>query len=185
MNLKRETAAWEAAYLLETGFVVLDFETTGFPNDPLVEIIEVGIIDHMGTILMNTLVKPRRPIPYGASRVNGIYDKDVKDAPPFEEVYPQMMALLHGKQAAAYNFTFERGILQTVCRQFTVEVIKPAHWYCPMRAYQKFAGGYKFVKLTTACSREGIQVENAHRSIGDCLMTLELIRRMAALAQAE
>src|SRR5215207_708918 len=149
---RRLEVATQAARLLQEGFVVLDFETTGFPTDRHVEIIEVGIIDHQGNTLMNTLVKPRRPIPYGASRVNGIYDEDVKDAPCFADVYQQLASLLHGKQVAAYNYTFERGILDAVCPNFNVDFISPFNWYCPMRSYQHFASSRKFFKLTMACA---------------------------------
>jgi DNA polymerase III subunit epsilon len=176
---RRLEMAGEAARLLQDGFVVLDFETTGFPTDRHVEIIEVGIIDHQGNILMNTLVKPRHPIPYGASRVNGIYDVHVEAAPPFEDVYQQLADLLHDKQVAAYNYSFEQGIINAVCRNFQVDYIAPSLWYCPMRSYQKFANSGKYFKLTVACSREDIHIENAHRALGDCLMTLELIKRMA------
>jgi DNA polymerase III epsilon subunit-like protein len=36
-----------------------------------------------------------------------------------------------------------------------------------------------FSKLVVACEKEGIPVQNAHRALGDCPMTLVLIRKMA------
>jgi DNA polymerase-3 subunit epsilon len=169
----------EAAQHFLRGGVVVDVETTGFANDPFVEIVEVAIVDHQGEVLLNTLVKPRRFIPWGATRVHGIYDEMVQEAPPFEEVYLRMLAHLQDAQVAAYNFSFERDIFKQVCRQYQMPAIQPAKWYCPMRAYQAFRGLPKFFKLTAACAAESIPIERAHRALGDCQMTLALIQKMA------
>lgn len=178
----RQQAALQAQQLFDTGFVVVDLETTGFPNQKTVEIIEVAILNHLGEVLLNTLVKPEGRIPYGASAVNGIYDDDVKDAPPFAHVYPQIVDLLHGKSVAAYNFSFERGMFDRVCERHNLDPISPSLWYCPMRAYQRYSNRNSFTKLTVACATEEILIKNAHRALGDCLMTLELMKKMAASA---
>lgn len=177
-RFKNKTAAQEFSELLRDGCIIVDFETTGFPNDPRVDIIEIGIIDHQGTVLMNTLVKPRGRIPFSASNVNGIYDHDVKDAPPFPDVYPELARILNDARAIAYNHEFERGILKTVCTSYDVPRII-SQWRCAMRGYQRFRMLRGFAKLVTACEKEGIVTENAHRALGDCIMTLALIQKMA------
>jgi DNA polymerase-3 subunit epsilon len=127
---------------------------------------------------LNTLVKPRAPIPPEASRVNGIYDHDVADAPSFLEIYPRLLRHLAGQPVVAYNYTFERDILAICVGRFGLRLaIK--EWACAMRDYTKFTGAGRYSKLANACVQEGIIVTGAHRALADCLMTLELMRRMA------
>lgn len=165
--------------LLSEGCAIIDLETTGF-NSPRVEIVEVAIIDASGKPLMNTLVKPRSPIPPEASAVHGITNEDVRDAPDFLDIYPQLVRHLSGQPVVAYNYTFERDILATVCGRVGL-VLRVDPWHCAMRDYMRYAGARRYNKLTVACQREGIAVVNAHRAMGDCQMTLALMRRMAGV----
>jgi len=50
---KREPVEW-AKTLLTRPFVILDYETTGFDQEP----VQVALIDHLGNTLINTLVNP-------------------------------------------------------------------------------------------------------------------------------
>lgn len=176
MSLKENVGA-RCAKLLDEGCVILDFETTGFVSDT-VEIIEIAIVDHTGTVLMNTLVQPRGRIPAAASAVNKIYDADVADAPTFIELYPSFLRHISGQPVVAYNYRFERDILAAVTGRYGLTP-KVREWYCAMKAYSDFSGLFRASKLGVACNREGIKVDQAHTALGDCLMTLELIRCMA------
>jgi DNA polymerase-3 subunit epsilon len=174
----RDGIIQQAARLFEKGFVVLDLETTGLVRDPQVEIIEVAALDHEGQELINTLVKPERRIPYAASRVNGLYDKDVVNAPPFLEVYPKIAEVLAGKTVITYNVDFDKPVLNRVCRRAEQPVIS-AKWFCAMLAYSAYRNYLGFIKLTTACKYERIIVADAHRAMGDCKLTLALMQKMA------
>ncbi|MCB9436843.1 MAG: 3'-5' exonuclease [Anaerolineales bacterium] len=168
--------------LFDDGFVIIDLETTGLNDDPKVDIVEIAVVSHHGEILLNTLVKPTHSIPLVASRIHGIYDKDVVDAPSFEDIYPQLETFLNGKIVVAYNHTFEQDILRAVCRRTKKPQFTPMEWYCAMRSYSVYKGVTRFQKLTAACQREGIPLANAHRALGDCLMTLALLKKMATAA---
>lgn len=168
--------------LFDDGFVIIDLETTGLTNDPKVDIVEVAVVSHQGEILLNTLLKPAYPIPPIASRIHGIYDKDVAESPSFIDIYPQLTALLNEQTVVAYNHNFEEDILRAVCRRNKQPMMTPATWYCAMRAYSAYKGTARYQKLTAACQREGIPLGNAHRALGDCLMTLGLLKKMAMVA---
>ncbi len=177
---RRLEMAKRAAELLEQGFVVIDFETTGFPSDPTTRIVEVAVMDHRGGVLLNTLVNPQRHIPSSAARVHGIRDRDVVNAPTFAEVYPMLADLIVNTRAVAYNYTFERAMLSLVCDQCGLPP-PTVDWRCAMRAYQSFRGLRGFKSLSDACMAEGITIADAHRALGDCKMTLALIYMMAAV----
>lgn len=166
--------------LFNEGFVLVDLETTGFSSDPQVGIVEIAIIDHHGEILLHTLVNPERPIPAAASGVHGIMNDDVMTAPTFPQLYPQLTELLNGKNIVAYNHSFEIGIFRAVCNRYQLSEFD-SQWYCAMRGYAAFRRRRKWVKLTEACRIEGIPIQNAHRALGDCTMTLQLSRLIAGL----
>lgn len=64
--------------------------------------------------------------------------------------------------------------------------------HCAMQAYAELhgewnaeKGRYRWQKLSTAAQQQGVKVENAHRALGDCLMTLGLVRAMASPGNAQ
>ena len=71
--------------------VFLDLETTGL--DPRAdEIVEIGILDEDGQVLLDTLVRPVRHRSWpGAQRVDGIAPADVQDAPTLDELRPRII----------------------------------------------------------------------------------------------
>ena len=71
-------AAQQAQRWLDATPVFLDTETTGL-ND-LAEIVEISILDDDGLVLLDTLVRPRRPIPADAIRIHGIRNEMVAEA---------------------------------------------------------------------------------------------------------
>lgn len=167
--------------LFEEGFLLLDLETTGLPKTPDVAIVEVAVIDHEGTVLMNTLVNPEFRIPVRASGVHGIYDVDVAEADTFADIYPQLASIIEERDVVAYNHDFEQAIFQIVCNRYEQPNFPTTTWHCAMRAYSNHRGARRFYKLTDACYHEHIMVADAHRALGDCIMTLQLMRKMAGL----
>ena len=177
-NPQKDMVRHDTANLFKTGFVVIDLETTGLSRDPKVGIVEIGIVDHQDNVLLESLVKPKYPIPHQASAIHGITDRDVAAAPTFPEIYPELTTILNGKTVVAYNVDFEEEILKKVCRRFKLAPIAPQKWHCAMRAYSDYRGQRKFIKLGIACKTEDVVIENAHRALGDCRMTLGLLQKM-------
>lgn len=173
-NITTQITEW-----LQAGFLVLDLETTGLSDDPMVDICEVAIMNHHGETLLQSLVKPRRPIPVAASQVHGISTTMVKDAPSFQKLYPEIAALLNGQKVVAYNAPFEEKILAVVCEREKLPAPAPAEWICAMRTTSAYLGVQRFLKLSVACSQLGVQVSGAHRALGDCRLTLALMQKMA------
>lgn len=172
-----------AQKMLNDNAIILDFETTGFKD---AEIVQIGMIDSNGDTLMSTLVKPQERIPAAATKVHGITDDAVKDAPGFPEVFIDFSVAMAGRTVVAYNVSFEQGILKSVCQRHGLAQPRPKGWTCAMRNYAKFYGqwnprrnSYTWQSLTNACIQQDIDVVDAHDAIGDCRMTLELVKRMA------
>lgn len=181
----REAAIqWARQWLARDDWVVLDTETTGLGPDA--EIIEIAVLDPHGAPLLDTLVRPLGPIPPDATRVHGITDADVVDAPPFPEVSARLAHLLAGRTALIYNAAYDLRLLrQTVARHGIVP--PPVVADCVMLRYAGYWGepgrdGYRWQRLEAACARHGI-VGGTHRARGDCLSTYGLVRFMASASE--
>lgn len=180
MSGQRLAVRERTVQLLKKGCVIIDLETTGFVH-PEVEIVEVAMIDQRGEVLLYTLVKPDALIPASASAIHGIFDSDVADAPGFIDILPELLRCIDGRTVVAYNYSFEQGILEAVCRRYSQPLLT-CDWNCAMQDYAEFKRLERYCKLTDACWREGVLVKDAHRALGDCLMTLGLMRKMAGVA---
>lgn len=177
-------AALRAVVALEN-FVILDTETTGL-NDG--EICQIAIIDHQGKTLLDQLVKPTRPIPFDAQRIHGIGNDQVKDAPGWGDVAPRVKDLLTGKDVIVYNAVYDRKMMHKSAEYAGIEKIDwktLSPWYCAMEAYAEFYGewndyrqSFRWQKLSFAAQQCGVEVKNAHNALGDCLMTLGVVRYM-------
>ncbi len=180
-NPQQDMVRHATANLFKAGFVVIDLETTGLSRDPKVGVVEVAVINHQGDVLLNKLVKPKNTIPPQATAVHGITNKDVANAPTFPQIYPELSEILNEKTVIAFNVDFEEEVLERVCRRFKLPLFTPQKWHCAMRSYSDYRGQRKFFKLSIACKSEGVVVENAHRALGDCRMTLGLMQKMGAI----
>ncbi|WP_241164127.1 3'-5' exonuclease [Serratia marcescens] len=190
MTIKEElpmTPQQQAQQCLNRNCLVLDTETTGL--DDKAEIIEIAVIDATGKVLLNTLVKPSKPIPAEATAIHGITDEMVKDAPTWPEVSPQLCSLISGKTIAIYNAEYDLRLLEQTDRiwKVTPKISVTPQIVCAMHEYAEFygqksdRGGYKWQKLTAAAEQQGVIIEGTpHRALSDCLTTLGVIKAMAA-----
>ncbi len=180
---RRQSIQW-ARNLLAHSFFVLDTETTGLSNAD--EIVQIGIVDREGLVVMNQTIKPTIPIGRGATAIHGISDRDVADAPDFTRVYIQLSALLAGQVVVAYNMDFDWRMLQQTAARYRLPDVRIGKRDCAMRQYARFKGvrkdsgrNYVWHKLSAAARQEGLAISRAHDALDDARMTLALIRRMA------
>jgi DNA polymerase III epsilon subunit len=102
--------------MIETVFVI-DLETTGLyaeRGDRILEIAALPVVEAriwMGGAF-NRLVNPMTPIPPEATRINGITDDMVRDAPPIERVLPEFFAHVGNLPLVAHNAAFDVGFLR-------------------------------------------------------------------------
>jgi len=187
-NQDKAVAAEWARDLLAGEFVILDTETTGFEEDD--EIIQIGIIDHTGATVFESLVKPTKPITN--SQYHGITDETVKDAPSFAAAYPAIRAALEHKRVIAYNAEYDWRMLRQAWERHGLApiVAAPAVSHCAMHQYAAFNGdwnsyhgNYRWVKLREALAAFGLKHEDfgdaEHDAVTDAKATLALIKKMA------
>ena len=99
-----------AGEVLRLNPVFLDTETTGIGLGDVV--IEVAVVDTNGEMLFNSLINPERPIPEESSKVHGITDEMVRDAPTMCQVWPEIEAVLKDRAIGIYNAEFDMRLLK-------------------------------------------------------------------------
>ncbi len=82
-----------------------DLETTGIQiaKDRIVEISILKVFPNGNRESKTWLVNPEQPIPPETTAVHGISDEDVKDAPTFKELAPQVIEMIKGSDLAGFN----------------------------------------------------------------------------------
>ncbi len=97
-------------FILKKPLAFFDLETTGV-NPAKDRIVELSVAKAMpgrnaepGEVQVKTFrVNPGIPIPLETSLIHGLYDEDVKDAPPFKSIARTLAQFLEGCDLAGFN----------------------------------------------------------------------------------
>ncbi len=92
-------------------FVAFDTETTGLGKED--RIIQIAFASFFGDELRTKkwYVYPGRGIPMEATRIHGITDDMVRDAPMFEDILEEVLVELRRAPWVAHNLRFDAGML--------------------------------------------------------------------------
>lgn len=93
-----------------TIYAVVDLETTGTSLDGKQRIIQFSCVLVQNNKIINkfnTLVNPQMSIPLEVQKLTNITNKDVKNAPCFDEVVGTIFAFLQGTVFVAHNIQFD------------------------------------------------------------------------------
>ncbi|MDY3618654.1 PolC-type DNA polymerase III [Agathobaculum sp.] len=110
---------------LDGTFIVFDLETTGL-NPASEEITEIAAVRVVGGEIRDsfqTYVNPHKPIPEEITKLTGISDETVADAPELREAVPKFLAWA-GEGAyplVAHNAGFDMGFLRAACKRLAHE----------------------------------------------------------------
>ncbi|MBC8160421.1 MAG: 3'-5' exoribonuclease [Roseiflexaceae bacterium] len=170
---------------MERIYVALDVETTGL--DPASdEIIEVAAVKFRGDEVLETyqqLVKPHHALPLKITRLTGITDADVEDAPRFVQIGPDLVRFLKSYPLVGHSVSFD------------IRMLEAAGMRLPQQSFDTFdlatllmphAPAYRLGALAAAL---GIVHEEAHRALSDADVArqifLQMLKRIDALSLDE
>ena len=158
-----------------TEFVVIDFETTGLnpTSDKIIEIGAVKICNGSITDSFSTLVNPKRSIPAAATRVNGITDQMIKDAPQIESVLPQLIQFIGDKVIVAHNAPFDMKFLLVNAFDCGIEIKNPV--IDTLSLSRKMFTDIANHKLGTVARHLCVNMDQAHRSLCDVTVTANIL----------
>lgn len=173
--------------LLNPRVLILDTETTGLDNKA--EVIDIALINLDGHAVLNTLVQCQEEIPQEATDIHGIDKKALAHAPRFPQIHAYLQYLLATYDIVIYNAEYDCRLLLQTAKRYALSLPNTPNVHCLMLMYSEFVdepgrfGGYKYLSLARACIDLEIKQQGAHRALADCLATLEVLKRLAAIEE--
>ncbi|MFP1869250.1 3'-5' exonuclease [Lonsdalea quercina] len=183
------TIGQRAQQWLDDDRLFIDTETTGLGDDA--EIVEICVIDSRSAIILNTLVKPTKPIPAEVTAIHGITNEMVAYAPTWKDIHGAVVELFINYEFVIYNADLDVRLIRQTAELNGLGLDSgdgfiESRSVCAMDLYAQYRGepgkrkGYKWHRLVDAAAHEGVSVEGvAHRALADCKMTVGIVKAMA------
>lgn len=166
---------------LKKPLAVLDLETTGtnITHDRIIEIAVIKMMPHGTQYTFSKILNPQKSIPIEASQIHGIYDKDVQDAPTFQQISNELLNFLEECDLAGFNILhfdipmlaenfLQLGMDFDIAHRKIVDVQKIFH----QMEKRNLAAAYQFY-----CQKE---LSDAHRAMADTKATLAVLEAQIA-----
>lgn len=156
-------------------YVVVDVETTGGRGDQhrITEVAAVKVRGGMVVAQYQSLINPQRPIPPGITRLTGISDAMVADAPVFAEIADELQQFMGDAIFVAHNVNFDYGFISReyarLGRRFRYAKL------CTCASMRKLFPGHDSYSLAALCRRYGIVLRQHHRALCDAEAAAQLL----------
>ncbi|MDY5585151.1 MAG: 3'-5' exonuclease [Arcanobacterium sp.] len=164
---------------LQSAYAVIDLETTGL-NPSLDEILEIAVIQldyELNTVAKwSTLIKPSGKVQ--GTKIHGITDDDVKDAPSLTEVSQKLLSQIRGKILVAHNANFDSSFLQKFSPVLPAfKALTRKNFVCTMEQSYLYTppGSHSLFNLAKRLGLPNIPTTQ-HRAEADASVTAELFR---------
>jgi DNA polymerase-3 subunit epsilon len=156
-------------------YVVVDVETTG-GKQPQHRITEIGAVKIVNGEVVDTwtsLINPERHISQFITKLTGISNSMVKDAPLFCEVADKFSEFIQGSIFVAHNVNFDYGFIkqeyQRIERKFNMPKL------CTVRETRKYFPGLRSYSLANLCENFEISLTNHHRALCDAQAAAQIL----------
>ncbi len=163
----------------EAEYCVFDFETTGMSGrqDKVIEIGMVKIQNGKISDIFSSFINPGRPIPYFITKLTGITNADVENAPFFDEVFYRMKEFIGDAVLIAHNLSFDHSFLKHECENAELEFLANDA-VCTLRLARKLYPQFPSKSLGKLTKSLKIRHRNIHRGLGDSMATAKILLRM-------
>ena len=159
---------------LDDTFVVFDIETTGLSKETesITEIGAVKVVDGKIIDRFSTFVNPERPIPAEITKLTGITNEMVADAPVITEILPRFLEFCQDAVLVAHNANFDTGFIRLNAeRKCGIEVKNTV--LDTLELSRSLLPELKKHKLDIVCEQLGVSLEGHHRAVNDAEATAE------------
>ena len=170
-------------------YVVFDTETTGLlpdRGDEIVQIAAIRIVNgrRIPGEVFNTLVNPGRSIPPASTRIHGITDGMVADAPTVEQAIAQFHAFAQGAVLVAHNANFDMAFLRRVEARIGLRFDQTVLDTAVLSAM--VFGAAENHSLDALAARLGVELSSQarHTALGDATATAEILLKLLPALQA-
>ncbi len=161
-------------------YTIVDIETTGrFAGAN--GITEIAIITHDGQKTIDTfssLVNPGVSILPFVSRLTGISNDMLKNAPRFEEIAKTIWDITKEAIFVAHSVNFDYSFLREEFKALGADFKRKK--LCTVRLSRAVFPGHASYSLGTICTQLNIAVHDRHRALGDAQATVKLFEKCLA-----
>lgn len=175
--------------------VITDTETTGLLASKDSEIVEISIVDLMGNVKFDSLIRPQNPIPHDATKVHGIRNTHVENSPTYADVYDEITSIFNdASMVLVYNVEFDREMFIRGAKSYGLQEFRercpgvfgrpPSHdrnWYCAMKIYSTWVGDWSNYRNDFKFQ----PLKGNHRAKGDCLAVIDRLKQVAQDTQMD
>ena len=163
-------------------YAIIDIETTGgsAQHD---RITEIAVVLHDGKQVIDsyeTLINPDCVIPDHITRITGINNEMVANAPMFYEVAKKIVEMTEGAIFVAHNVRFDYSFVRESFRKLGYTYTR--RQLCTVKLTRKLFPGLPSYSLGKLALHFGFTFTQRHRAMGDTLVTVALFEK---LLQAE
>ena len=162
-------------------YAIIDIETTG-GSAVYERITEIAVFIYDGEKVVDqfaSLVNPGQPIPYYITKLTGISDHMVENAPSFEQLASKIDQITQGCFFVAHNVSFDYNFVREEFRRLGVKFERKT--LCTVRLSRKLIPGKRSYSLGNLCSEIGINIKDRHRASGDALATVKLFELLLSV----
>lgn len=161
-------------------FVALDVETTGLEQDA--HIIEIGLVSvNQGKIVSQwkSLVRPPVEIPREITRLTGISNRMVENAPTWQEIEAEFLAQCGDRLLVAHNVPFDRG---RIAFEMGRELENP--WLDSHDLAKLFLPTLSGYKLAGIAGHLAIPNSAHHRALNDAYVCAGVVSKLLHFAKS-
>ncbi len=170
---------------MKNNFAIVDIETTG-GSAIREKIIEIAIVIFDGEKIIDSfesLVHPERSVPAFITRITGITDDMLLDAPKFYEIAKRIVEITENCIFVAHNSRFDYSFVQEEFNRLGFSYTRKQ--LCTVKLFRRFFPGLKSYSLGNLIKEFNISVDSRHRAMADVLATLDILKLGLKIPESE
>ena len=156
-------------------FIAFDVETPNHLSDRM-SAIGITVIED-GTIKEEfySLVNPETYFDYFNTKLTGISEETVWDAPTFPELWPEIEPLMSGGLLVAHNAVFDMGVLKKCLQHYEIDWKPYVRYICTVQMGRRILPGMSH-RLDVLCDYYGIELDH-HQAASDSRACAKILLR--------
>ncbi len=169
--------------LLVDRFVAIDVETTGL-KPPGHRVIEIGLVRFVAgeqDAVFGSLCNPGQRVPAFITKLTGIRNEDVEDAPEFSHIAPEVIEFIGDDLLIGHNVGFD-------IRFINAELHRAGHprlindTLDTMLVAKRLIPGIRRLSLDKVATAVGLSSRDVHRAVGDADLTGRALVNLSKVA---
>ncbi len=158
-----------------SNFVAIDFETANKQPHSACSLGLVVVRNGEITTRKSWLINPETKT-FTFSYLHGITREMVKDAPLFEDIWPEIYDLIQEEYLVAHNMVFDYGVLQALARKY-YSIKLPNHRLICSLEVARARISLPSYKLNHVCNHLNIEL-NHHDALSDAEAAAKIVLRL-------